>query len=78
MSGPAAVSGRTATELAEVAGFFGIDLPLNKHIFRNAALVDGRAFEVVIRALAEAVRQDVRYGIGRRIRENIAQEKAKK
>lgn len=72
------VSSRTAVELAEVAQFFGVDLEWNSHLFRYAAQVDGRAFEVVIRALAEAVRQDARCGINDRIRRSIAREKGKK
>jgi len=77
MSGPAVVSVQTAAELAEVAEFFGIDMEWNRHLFRHAAQADGRAFEVVIRALAEAVRQDVRFGTNRRIREAIAAKKRK-
>lgn len=78
MSGSALVSERTATELNAVADFFGIDMEWNRHIFRHAAQADGRAFEVVIRALAQAIEQDNRRGITARIRQNIAKEKAKK
>ena len=78
MSGSALVSERTAAELNAVADFFGIDMEWNRHIFRHAAQVDGRAFEVVIRALAQAIEQDSRRGITARIRQNIAKEKAKK
>lgn len=74
----ALVSERTAAELNAVADFFGIDMEWNRHIFRHAAQVDGRAFEVVIRALAQAIEQDSRRGITARIRQNIAKEKAKK
>ena len=78
MSGHALISERTGCDLAAVAEFFGIDMAWNRHIFRHAALVDGRAFEVVVRALAEAIEQDLRRGVTARIRENIVQEKAKK
>lgn len=65
-------------QLGEVARFFGIDMERNSHLFRYAAQVDGRAFEVVIGALAQAIEQDSRRGINGRIRESIAKEKAKK
>ena len=76
MSSPVLIAGRTAAELETVAGFFGIDLEINRHIFRHAAGVDGSAFEVVMRALAEAVEHDRRFGTGRRIRENAAKVRA--
>lgn len=78
MTGRALISERTASELATVAGFFGIDMEWNRHIFRHAAQVDSKAFESVIRALAQAVEQDCRFGVAARIRENIAREKTKK
>ncbi|MGL6245688.1 hypothetical protein [Pseudomonas sp.] len=78
MSGPVVVSGRTAAQLEEVARFFGIDMEWNRHIFRHAAQIDSRAFEVAIGALAQAIEQDSRRGITGRIRESIAREKAKK
>lgn len=78
MSGPALIPERTATDLKAVAEFFGIDLEWNRHIFRYAAQADGRAFEAVIRALAQAIEQDSRRGVTARIRESIAKEKAKK
>lgn len=78
MSGPALISERTGKELAVVSDFFGIDMEWNRHIFRFAAQTDGRAFEVVIRAMAEAIEQDCRRGINGRIREQIAKEKSKK
>ena len=78
MIGPALISDRTGRELATVADFFGIDMAWNRHIFRHAAQADGRAFEVVIRAMAEAIEQDSRRGINARIREQIAKEKTKK
>lgn len=78
MSGPAVIPERTGRELAVVAEFFGIDMEWNRHIFRHAAQVDGRAFEVVVRALAQAIDQDSRRGITGRIRESVAKEKIKK
>lgn len=78
MSGQAIVSARTAAQLEEVARFFGIDLEWNRHIFRHAAQLDGRAFEVVIGAMAQAIEQDSRRGINGRIRESIAKEKNRK
>lgn len=78
MSGQVIVSGRTAAQLDEVARFFGIDMEWNRHIFRHAAQVDARAFEVVIGALAQAVEQDSRRGVTGRIRESIAKGKGKK
>ena len=78
MSAPALISEHTSKELAAVVDFFGIDMEWNRHIFRHAAQVDGRAFEVVIRAMAQAVEQDCRRGVTARIRERIAKEKIKK
>ena len=72
------VSAQTAAELERVSKFFGIDLELNRHIFRHAATADGRAFELVVRALAQAVEQDIRFGVTNRIRETIARERGKK
>jgi len=74
----ALISERTAADLNVVADFFGIDMDWNRHIFRHAAQVDGQAFAVVIRALAQACEQDSRRGIEARIRERIAKEKARK
>lgn len=71
MSERAVVSQKTAGEVAEVARFFGIDMEWNRHIFSHAAQVDGRAFEVVMAALAAAVRHDVRCGVTARIRQSI-------
>lgn len=78
MSGSAIVSARAAAQLEEVARFFGIDMEWNRHIFRHAAQVDARAFEVVIGALAQAIEQDRRYGTNRRIRESMQKEKNRK
>lgn len=78
MSGPVIVSARTGVQLSTVTEFFGIDMEWNRHLFRHAAQVDPRAFEIVIAALAQAVEQDSRHGINRRMRENMAKEKAKK
>lgn len=78
MNGPALISERTGKELATVADFFGIDMEWNRHLFRFAAQADGKAFETVIRALAQAIDQDCRRGINARIREQIAKEKTKK
>lgn len=75
MTGRALVSERTAAELKVVAEFFGIDMEWNRHLFSYAAQVDGRAFEVVIRALAVAITEDARRGVTGRIRENIAKGK---
>lgn len=72
MSGDVAlVSATTAAELDEVVSFFGIDMEWNRHIFRHAAQADEQAFAVVVRALAEAVRQDRRFGTAARIRQRI-------
>lgn len=78
MTGPALISERTAAELNAVAEFFGIDLEWNRHIFRHAAQVDGQAFAVVVRALAQAVQQDSRYGITDRIRAQMQKEISRK
>ena len=78
MTAPVVVSAKTADELARVAAFFGIDLELNRHIFRHAAQADARAFEVVVKALDEAVQQDLRFGTQRRIRERLDEEKRKR
>lgn len=78
MSGPALISERTSKELATVADFFAIDMEWNRHIFRFAAAADGKAFEAVVRAMAQAIEQDCRRGVNARIREQIAKEKTKK
>lgn len=78
MSGPVLISPQTAKDLTVVTGFFGIDMAWNSHLFRYASQVDGRAFEVVMRAMAEAVEQDLRRGVTARVRQSIAREKAKK
>lgn len=70
------ISAKTAADLAEVARFFGIDMTWNAHLFRMAASADGRAFDVVIQALADAVRLDARCGATERIRQSIARDKA--
>lgn len=72
------VSRQTSADLSAIAAFFGIDLEVNKHIFRHAAQVDGRSFEVSIRALAEACRQDIRFGTSSRIRKKILDERRAK
>lgn len=77
MSGRALVSQKTAAEVDEVARFFGIDMEWNRHIFSYAAQADGRAFEVVIAALAAAIREDIRRGVTGRIRQSI-RDKGKK
>lgn len=77
MSSRALVSQKTAAEVNEVAKFFGIDMEWNRHIFSHAAQTDGRAFEVVIAALAAAIREDVRVGVTGRIRQAI-RDKGKK
>lgn len=71
MIGRAVVSQKTAAEVAEVAQFFGIDMEWNRHIFSHAAQVDGRAFEVVMAAMAAAIREDARRGVTARIRQSI-------
>lgn len=77
MSGPVILSGQTAAALAEVAKFFGIDMEWNRHIFRHAASRDPVAFATVIAAMAEACRQDVRFGINERIAARISERKAR-
>lgn len=74
MTGRAMVSQKTAAELAEVANFFGIDMEWNRHIFSRAAQIDGKAFEVVMAAMALAIREDVRFGITDRIRKQILEQ----
>ena len=77
MNSRALVSQKTAADVAEVANFFGIDMEWNRHIFSHAAQADNRAFEVVMAALATAIRDDVRRGVTARIRAEI-QNKGKK
>lgn len=67
MSGPVVLSKQTADDLVEVARFFGIDLEWNRHLFRHAASRDPAGFAVVIGALAEACRQDSRFGMTGRV-----------
>lgn len=71
MTGRALVSQKTAGEVDEIARFFGIDMAWNRHIFSHAAQADGRAFEVVVAALAVAIREDIRRGVTGRIRQSI-------
>ena len=71
MSGHALIPERTARELKAFAVFFGIDIELNRHIFRHAAQADSRAFETVMHALVEAIEQDIRHGTTQRIREDM-------
>lgn len=78
MSGRAVVTQKTSAEVGEVAKFFGVDMEWNRHIFSYAAQVDGRAFEVVMAAMAEAIRNDVRFGVTARIRQSIQDSKGKK
>jgi hypothetical protein len=78
VNGRAVVSQKTAGEVAEIAQFFGIDLEWNRHLFSWAAQADGRAFEVVMAALAVAIRDDVRRGVTARIRQSILDNKGKK
>lgn len=73
----AVVTQKTAGEVAEIARFFGIDMAWNRHIFSHAAQADGRAFEVVVAALAAAVREDIRCGATGRVRQAI-REKGKR
>lgn len=75
MNSPVLISSACRADLEVVSKFFGIDMAWSDHLFRHAAQVDTRAFEVVIKSLAEAIRQDVRYGTGDRIRQRIAAEK---
>lgn len=77
MTGPVAIARETAAELADVARFFGIELEASRHIFRHAAAADPAAFAATIKALAEAVRQDARFGTTARIRRRIAEERAR-
>lgn len=72
------ISEQTGRDLDVVAAFFGIDLEWNRHIFRFAAGEDGRAFEVVIRAMAVAISLDARHGTAARIRNKIATAKGEK
>lgn len=69
MTGPVVISQSTLADLDEVTRFFGIDLEWNRHLFRHAASRDATAFAAVIGGLAEAIRQDVRYGINKRMRQ---------
>lgn len=70
MSGPVVLTARTASDLDEVADFFGIDMTWNRHLFRHAASRDPAAFATTIGALAEACRQDSRWTINERIAAN--------
>ena len=51
---------------------FGIDIDCSRHIFRHAAATDPAAFATIVKSLAEAVRQDARFGTAARIRRRIA------
>lgn len=73
----AVITAKTAKDLEVLDRFFALDLDTNRHIFRYAAQVNGAAFETVIAALADAVREDCRYGLTQRIRQRV-KEKARK
>lgn len=77
MTGRALVSQKTASDVDEIARFFGIDMEWNRHIFSHAAQADGRAFELVVAAMAAAIREDIRRGVAGRIRQSI-REKGKR
>jgi len=77
MSSPVVLAPETAADLAAVTAFFGIDIDCSRHIFRHAAATDPAAFATIVKSLAEAVRQDARFGTAARIRRRIAEERAR-
>lgn len=72
------VSKETLAHVETVARFFGVDLEWNRHVFRAAANVDGDAFAVVMKSMAEEIERDLRFGITDRIRAQIAASKGKR
>lgn len=78
MSGAVPISRQAGQDLKVFAEFFGIDLAWNDHIFRYVARSDSRAFEAFLRLAAEGCQQDVRFGIGDRIRQDAARGKGRK
>lgn len=69
------VSRETRADLRTVTEFFGIDESESVHLFRHAADKNGDAFASVFKALAEAIREDVRSGATLRIRRAIREKK---
>lgn len=69
------ISQQTMADLSRFAAFFGIDLELNRHIFRAPASACPDAFATVMRALAGEIDRDARFGVGQRIRQQIAESK---
>lgn len=65
------VSRETMGHAQTVADWFGIDMAENRHIFRAAADTSADAFAMVMKAMAGAIEQDVRFGTTARIRERI-------
>ena len=71
------VSRETMDHARRVADWFGADWDENRHIFRAAADASADAFATVMRAMAVAIEQDVRFGTTLRIREKIRSERQK-
>lgn len=69
------VSPETMGHVKRVTTFFGIDFEENRHVFRAASNVSSDAFAVVMKAMAEAIEHDVRFGVMARIRQELAKKR---
>lgn len=65
------VSAETLANVELIAKWFGCDLEWNRHIFRAGADADADGFAAVMRAMAQEIQRDVRFGINQRIRDDI-------
>lgn len=66
----------TREDVRTIMQFFGLQEDSVIHIFRRAADTNVDAFSITMRVMAEAVREDLRYGTTERIRRMIEQDRA--
>lgn len=70
------VSRETREDVQTVIRFLGLHEDSVIHIFRRAADTSTDAFATTMRAMADAVREDLRFGTTERIRRMIDRERA--
>ena len=68
----------TREDVRTIMQFFGLQEDSVIHIFRRAADTNVDAFSITMRAMAEEVRRDSRYGAAERIRRMIERDRAER